>query len=62
MPLVSYLTMYKSLKISLSKREIIPHDLYLFMDNKFSSNNYHSISISYILIKLLIVLFSIQQF
>ena len=54
--------MYKSLKISLSKREIIPHDLYLFMDNKFSSNNYHSISISYILIKLLIVLFSIQQF
>ena len=61
-PLVSYLTIYKSLKISFSKREIMPHDLYLFMDNKFSSNNYHSISISDILIKLLIVLFSIHQF
>lgn len=32
----------------------MPDDLYLFMDDKISSNNYHSISISVIPIKLLI--------
>lgn len=36
----------------------MPHDLYLFMDNKISSNNYLSISISVIPIKLLILRFN----